>query len=253
MNALFLLKDYCFYVDTSVGLSGMLSNCIFRLVRAICCILNFNRLPKSQMRQTLFPIIHLLLQCLVLPGYSKCVRFKMDIYGSILSIFDVCNKVQATENELSSSKFESITEEVVSTIASDITFAPLSLKIVATSCLSDIIREDIVQSQQVAQHFVFSGSMRCVLDSLSRVISDFRNDKKTKQDAERKQKQLLLIKALFSLFVRLAASECGWTALVDGKMLQRICNEENESASRSTLESSPESIMRQLLQTMTRL
>uniref|UniRef100_A0A915DWS5 Uncharacterized protein n=1 Tax=Ditylenchus dipsaci TaxID=166011 RepID=A0A915DWS5_9BILA len=282
-NARNLLEGACIHL-----LSGWLSvvnvlslSAPFRLFIQI----NIKRLSKSQILHTLFPIVHLLLTCLVLPGYSKCVRFKMDMYGSILIIFDTCNKAAAVDKELEkvevtsflgghqptrdslaemmeeererknlwSKIFESITSEVISTIASDITFAPLSLKIVATSCLSDIIREDIVQSQQVAHQFVFSGSMRCVLDSLSRVVYEFRGDAKTKQNEERKHKQLLLIKALFSLFVRLAASECGWTALVDGKILQQICGEqEPESASKMSA-SSPESIMRQLLLTMTKL
>lgn len=104
-------------------------------------------------------------------GYSKCVRFKLDIYGSILCIFDTCNRTQLNEkknaeitalhktsklnstnniticknneksrlaemmdderssNEEWSKYFESMTAEIVDTISSDITYAPLTLKV----------------------------------------------------------------------------------------------------------------------------
>lgn len=231
VDALFLLKDYCMHVDTSVEISAMLSNCIFRIVRTLCNLLTM-MYDLRESRQNLFPIIHLLLNCLIHPGYSKCVRFKMDVYGSILTIFDTLNTAVANEKvkettsedetngsfssyskinksqsltslmgeekekvETWSKIFESITSEIVATISSDITFAPLSLKIVATSCLSDIIREDIINSQSVAPHFIRSGAMRCVLDTLSKVVTEFkRNSKSNTQKAE---KQALLLKALF--------------------------------------------------------
>lgn len=128
-------------------------------------------------------------------GYSKCVHFKMDMYGSILCIFDVCGRVSAmaeacsgegkgivirensnkstsipstpksllskttrdftfsTTSKLSdlmdeerhkaddwSAFFEPFMSEIVNTISSDITYAPLSLKVCTTvvmffSCL----------------------------------------------------------------------------------------------------------------------
>lgn len=96
--------------------------------------------------------------------------------------------------------------------------------------------------------------MRCVLDTLSRVVIDFKVERLN--DSEKAQQQILLLKALFvcfkkiffktamikkrfkkcimkeflciliivfqSLFVRLAASRCGWTALIEGKALQSL-------------------------------
>lgn len=100
------------------------------------------------------------------------MRFKLDIYGSILCIFDTCNRVQMNENKkLLTSKlhettktngsfnttvtklndtsrladmmddersnneewskyFETMTAEIVDTISSDITYAPLTLKVI---------------------------------------------------------------------------------------------------------------------------
>ncbi|KAI1727325.1 nucleoporins domain-containing protein [Ditylenchus destructor] len=228
VDALFILKEYCFCVDTSVELSGMLSDCIFRLVRAICSIFKATSPHKSQMRDFLYPIIHLLLQCLILPGYSKCVRFKMDIYGSILCIFDTLSKVpehesrqpklvvnspsaktressqltdmmksERTGKELWTKIFEPVTAQVVSTFSSDITFAPVSLKIVATACLSDIIREDIIRSQLVLQHFISSGSMRCIVDSLNRMTEDAGKNGHN-EDVERNRKKL----HIFSQFLK---------------------------------------------------
>lgn len=72
-------------------------------------------------------------------------------------------------------------------------------KIVATTCLSDIIREDIVHSNNVAYHFVYSGAMACVLDTLCRVVTEFKNDE-SKLNIEKCRKQILLVKALFVCF-----------------------------------------------------
>lgn len=55
-------------VDTSVEISGMLSNCIFRIIRTLCNLLKMRFNEMIQMRENLFPIIHLLLNCLIQPG-----------------------------------------------------------------------------------------------------------------------------------------------------------------------------------------
>lgn len=68
LDALFLIKNYCFCVDTTVEINGMISNCIFRIVRSICTFYKDGLSPRNVLRQTLFPIVYVLLQCLVLPS-----------------------------------------------------------------------------------------------------------------------------------------------------------------------------------------
>lgn len=68
LDALFLLKNYCFCVDTTIEINGMISSCIFRIVRAICAFYKTNSTTKNVLRHTLFPIVYVLLQCLVLPS-----------------------------------------------------------------------------------------------------------------------------------------------------------------------------------------
>lgn len=55
-------------VDTSVEISSMLSNCIFRIVRTLCNLLKLRFQQLNQIRQILFHIIHPLLNCLIQPG-----------------------------------------------------------------------------------------------------------------------------------------------------------------------------------------
>ncbi|KAL3121799.1 hypothetical protein niasHT_002027 [Heterodera trifolii] len=102
VDALFLLRSYCNCVEMSPELASSVALCISRTVRAICGI--FHRIREVQpnlspIRRSLLPILHLLLQIIVLPGYSKSIAFKMELYSSCLRVLDVCNAPPKSETE----------------------------------------------------------------------------------------------------------------------------------------------------------
>uniref|UniRef100_A0A914CLZ9 RecF/RecN/SMC N-terminal domain-containing protein n=1 Tax=Acrobeloides nanus TaxID=290746 RepID=A0A914CLZ9_9BILA len=86
-DALYLLLKYARDVDMNPENLSAVSNSIFRLVRAICGMVKRQEANLDLRKVELSYILSTLLECLVLPGYSKCVAFKMDIYGSILCVF----------------------------------------------------------------------------------------------------------------------------------------------------------------------
>ena len=61
------------------------------------------------------------------------------------------------------------TQEVVNTLTSDIVFAPLALKILATATFVDLLREDCFFNGRMGKEFAMSGSLNCVDDTLARL------------------------------------------------------------------------------------
>jgi len=99
------------------------------------------------------------------PGSSKGVSFRMDIYGSILCLFDVFNTTSASSKGKASDQeqmrsshilsqmtrrersreeawsriFPAMTAQVVATITSDISYAPDSLKVACAWVVQHIL------------------------------------------------------------------------------------------------------------------
>lgn len=64
-------------MDASPEITSMLSNCMFRLVRAICLFFDNAQTTKAVLRQNLFPIVYILLECLLLPSESSNNYYKL--------------------------------------------------------------------------------------------------------------------------------------------------------------------------------
>uniref|UniRef100_A0A7E4WAH4 Nucleoporin NUP188 homolog n=1 Tax=Panagrellus redivivus TaxID=6233 RepID=A0A7E4WAH4_PANRE len=236
-DALMLVLKYTSDIQINEVVAGAISNSIFRLVSAITSLTALNSDVTTRRAHLAF-VLQKLLECVITPQYARCVVYKLDLYGSIMKIFDVCNAVEdekkavasgnddtlmglltpKTESDaIWSSVFSNLSDDVIRTIAEDVNFAPFQLKIVATSCLTEMIREDVVGTQNVAQLFVKSGNVRCILSSISVLKIDFTHilDRENREAA-------LFCESAFALFIRLAGSNVGWNALVDFGVLDQL-------------------------------
>lgn len=101
VDALFLLRDYCSTVEMSQDLAASIARCMARVICAICNL--FIMFSKDLFtRETLLPILHLALQCIVLPGYNKSIAFKLELYASCLRILDLFSNFSSKESSTSS-------------------------------------------------------------------------------------------------------------------------------------------------------
>jgi hypothetical protein len=247
VDALTLLSSSVRGVEMNGEVANAISDCLFRLVRAICRN-SSQTLPIDELKPKLAPIVSVLLDCLTLPGYSRCYRFKMDVYGALLCVFDTCaggtdeNAPSAiTEEErvlkrslagiLDTSGMrrtisgtgtgpwsEAITKrtaEIINTISSDVTYAPFALKVAAMSCLANLLSES-VDAENIAFQLSRSGTVRCILDSLVDVQEQLATKPTDTQDY---RKALLYLHTVIALLLRLASTNIGWTALVDNAVL----------------------------------
>jgi len=237
-DALFLLIQYAKDIEFNNTILAAISNSIFRLVTAIAGIISADPNVKNR-RTQVSHILATLLNSLVVPAFAKCVPFKLDLYGSIMKIFSICSSEVTKEededpdlsrNILASllkeqrdvegqwgAIFSTISEEVTRAISEDINFAPFQLKIVATACLNELIREDVKETQLISTQFVKLGNVKSILMSLESISLDFAYILDTKN-----KYSCIYLEAIMSLFTELSFAGTVWSTLVDHDVLGRI-------------------------------
>uniref|UniRef100_A0A914M5A3 Uncharacterized protein n=2 Tax=Meloidogyne incognita group TaxID=654580 RepID=A0A914M5A3_MELIC len=91
VDALFLLRDYCRLVEMSSELAASVATCFSRIVSSVCSMFEkYEDIQKA--KSAILPVLHLLIQCIVLSGYSKSFTFKRELYICCLRVLDLfCN------------------------------------------------------------------------------------------------------------------------------------------------------------------
>uniref|UniRef100_A0A914CL06 RecF/RecN/SMC N-terminal domain-containing protein n=1 Tax=Acrobeloides nanus TaxID=290746 RepID=A0A914CL06_9BILA len=90
--------------------------------------------------------------------------------------------------------------------------------VVSITCLTEILQEDIRGSQEIALQFARSGTIRCILDTVGQLKFKFDTDAKDREH----EKAALYFESVLGLFIRVASTTAGWTALIDNSLLEKL-------------------------------
>uniref|UniRef100_A0A0N5AVU1 MMS19 nucleotide excision repair protein n=1 Tax=Syphacia muris TaxID=451379 RepID=A0A0N5AVU1_9BILA len=236
-DAVYLLTHYGVGMDMDALLSSAISQCLFRLVTSICGMLKVLEQETSAIKETLAPILDLLLQYIVQPG-RRSLQSKLDLYGCVLYVLNSSISSQGKELQKSScdvrksedfllvlttlqvhkkdpirSVISKHGDELLSKLTNDICESPYNLQIVAMSCLIQVLREDSLGSQRLTSAFVKGGNLRHVLESLRQLDLD--------QEVETTfMHSLVQLKIILTLLIRLALTDYGWLGLCEHHTLE---------------------------------
>ncbi|CAJ0928862.1 unnamed protein product, partial [Mesorhabditis belari] len=212
---------------------------ITRVCKALCKLVNEEKLEKSQKRELIEMLISPVLELLVQPG-MKTLQSKMSLYLATYTLVSTCYSPPVSETTKEASvpfgdttwlfeplaatvedpirlRIDSLTQELSTSMLSDISDLPNELKSAPLTLLAALVWEDTLGSRRTSGLLVQHGLIRILLNQLSQISLDFA---KLVVNNGKAQLNYKLFRSIMSVFTRLCFVEVGWTAITEAGVIQ---------------------------------
>uniref|UniRef100_A0A1I8A0X3 tRNA exportin n=1 Tax=Steinernema glaseri TaxID=37863 RepID=A0A1I8A0X3_9BILA len=235
--------DFATQLELSESVTDVITGCLFRMVQTISklSVLFVEELPDGHIHSDCFAVLDTLIKFFVNPSNFLTVSGKVDMYGAIFQMLHTIRRLQSivaqsiqdvdganpnlTAIEMrtrldNSAPLQKLIEQsgtyLVQCFNSDIASSVSSLKLIAVSCITELIHDDCDATENVIECLIRNGCIRFLLESLC--TPDMMKPAQT----EYVDKVVMYINSVLALFSRIAITPPGMQALTELGALSRL-------------------------------